>query len=164
MKKDKKVAFSLRFIASVFSLLETLSPRLAGRLAFYLFLHPPRHQRPEREQKCYAAAKKSFIQVEGYKVAVFEWGEGPAIWIMHGWAGRASQLSSFIKELVASGYKVIGMDAPGHGDSEGKDSSVILFEHGLEDIRHNIRIRFHRRTGGQDATGHHAVCGGQGGQ
>lgn len=132
MNKDKKAVLSLRIVASIFWLLEKVSPRLAGRLALYLFLHPPRHQRPERERKCYESAKKSFMQVEGKKVAVFEWGEGPTIWIMHGWAGRASQLSSFIKVLVASGYKVIGIDAPGHGDSEGRESSVILFEHSLE--------------------------------
>jgi pimeloyl-ACP methyl ester carboxylesterase len=132
MSKDKKVAISLQILARIFRILEKVSPRMAGRLALYLFLHPPRHQRPEREQKCYDAAKRSFIQVEGHKVAVFEWGEGPIVWIMHGWAGRASQLSSFIKALVASGYKVIGMDAPGHGDSDGKESSVILFEHSLE--------------------------------
>lgn len=128
----KKKPFLLKVLPAVFSLLEKINPRLAGKLALFLFLHPPRHKRPERENKCYAEAKKSSITVEGQKVAVFEWGEGPVVWVMHGWAGRATQLSSFISPLVKVGYKVIGIDAPAHGDSEGKESSVILYEKSLQ--------------------------------
>ena len=131
MKKKKK-PFLLKVLPSIFSFLEKVNPRLAGKLAMYLFLHPPKHKRPEREHKCYQKAKKSWLEVEGNKVALYEWGEGPTVWIMHGWAGRATQLSSFISPLVKAGYKVIGVDAPAHGDSEGKESSVFLFEKSLQ--------------------------------
>jgi len=132
MKKQKKTPFIIKFFRTVFRLLEKVNLKLSGRFALYLFLHPPRYKRPSREEKCYVKAQKSFIQVEGKKVAVFEWGEGPSVWIMHGWAGRATQLSSFINQLVKKGYHVIGIDAPAHGDSEGKDSSVLHFEKSLK--------------------------------
>lgn len=128
----KKKPFLLKALPVIFSFLERINPRLAGKLALYLFLHPPKHKRPEREEKCYSNAIKSNIEVEGNKVAVYEWGEGPIIWIMHGWAGRATQLSSFISPLVKAGYKVIGIDAPAHGDSEGSESSVLLYELSLQ--------------------------------
>lgn len=133
MKKKKK-PFLLKVLAPVFSILERINPRLSGKLALYLFLHPIKYQRPERELKCYEKAIKSNIKVEGNRVVVYEWGEGPAVWIMHGWAGRATQLSSFISPLVKAGYKVIGVDAPAHGDSEGSESSVLLYEKSLQEL------------------------------
>ncbi len=36
---------------------------------------------------------------------------------MHGFGGRVSQLSGFAEALVATGYEVVGFDAPGHGKS-----------------------------------------------
>ena len=132
MKKKPTTPFLFKILAFIMRLLEKISPKLSGRLALFLFLHPIRYKRPDRELKCYNAAKRSFINVEGIKVASYEWGKGPAVWIMHGWSGRATQLSSFIKMLVDSGYKVIGIDAPGLGDSGGNNSSVLLFEKALE--------------------------------
>ena len=131
MKKKKKKNILFSILPFIFRILEAISPRLSGRLALFLFLHPPRFNRPEREIACYNAAQRSSILVDGKKVAVYEWGEGPIIYLIHGWAGRATQLSSFISPLVDAGYKVIGIDAPGHGDSEGNESSVFLFEASL---------------------------------
>ena len=107
MNKKPTTPFLFKILAFMMRLLEKINPVLSGRLALYLFLHPLRYKRPSRELKCYNAAKKSFIIVEGKKVATYEWGEGPAVWIMHGWSGRATQLSSFIKVLVDSGYNLL---------------------------------------------------------
>ena len=114
MNKKPKKPFLLKVLPGIFRFLEKINPRLAGRLALYLFLHPPRYKRPERELKCYQKAKRSYLDIEGNKVAVYEWGEGPVVWVMHGWAGRATQMSSFITALLNAGYKVIGLDAPAH--------------------------------------------------
>lgn len=97
-------------------------------------MRPPRFKRPEREVSNYENSKKSFFQIDEYKVACYEWGEGPAIWIMHGWAGRASQFFAITEALVNSGYKVIGIDAPGHGDTNGTTSNVLLFERSLQEL------------------------------
>jgi pimeloyl-ACP methyl ester carboxylesterase len=132
MQKAPKKPLLLRILPPIFKLLERISPRLSGQFALYLFLHPIKYKRPEREEKCYLEAEKSFLEVEGGKVACYYWGSGPSIWIMHGWSGRATQLSAIISYLVKSGFQVIGVDAPGHGDSEGKDSNVLLFEKSLQ--------------------------------
>lgn len=132
MKKKKKKNILFSILPFIFRILEAISPRISGKLALYLFLHPPRFKRPDREIACYNKAKRSSILVEGKKVVVYEWGKGPIIWLIHGWAGRATQLSSFISPLVKAGFQVIGIDAPGHGDSEGNESSVFLFEASLQ--------------------------------
>ena len=45
------------------------------------------------------------------------WGEGPAVYLLHGWGGRRGQFDAFVEPLVHKGYRVIALDAPGHGDS-----------------------------------------------
>ena len=134
MKKKKDKSFLFKSLPIVFSLLEKVSLKLSGRLALFLFMRPPRFKRPEREQTNYKLAKKSFLQIDEYKVASYEWGEGPAVWIMHGWAGRASQFFAITEALVSAGFKVIGLDAPGHGDTNGTTSNVLLFERSLQEL------------------------------
>jgi pimeloyl-ACP methyl ester carboxylesterase len=125
---------ALTYIPKIFSLLEKFNQRLAVNLALKLFLRPFRFPVPYREKEAVETAKIFNILVGKYNVAVYEWGEGPVIWVLHGWSGRATQLSAIIKELVKSGYKVYGIDAPGHGKSSGKKSNVLLFENALEEL------------------------------
>jgi len=57
------------------------------------------------------------------KIRVFEWGAGPVILLVHGWAGRALQLDSLISALLSKGYKVVAFDQKGHGESSSRFSS-----------------------------------------
>jgi esterase/lipase len=43
---------------------------------------------------------------------------------VHGWESRGSTFFKLIPKLVAKGYQAIAWDAPAHGDSPGKHSSV----------------------------------------
>lgn len=125
---------TLQYLPKFFSLLEKVSPRLAAKLALRFFLRPFRFPLPNREKEADESANIFKIRVENNEVAIYEWGEGPAIWVLHGWSGRATQLGTIIKELVQIGYKVYGIDAPGHGKSSGVKSSVLLFESALQEL------------------------------
>jgi pimeloyl-ACP methyl ester carboxylesterase len=135
MKKKKDKSFLFKSLPVLFGILEKISPNLSGKLALFLFMRPPRFKRPPRELPNYDKAIKSFIQVEDYSVAVYEWGEGPIVWIMHGWAGRASQFFAITEFLVKEGFKIIGIDAPGHGDTNGSTSNILLFEQSLQGLQ-----------------------------
>jgi len=52
-------------------------------------------------------------------MAAWSWGEGPTVLLVHGWNGRATQLGDFVAPLVERGYRVVGFDALGHGESAG---------------------------------------------
>jgi pimeloyl-ACP methyl ester carboxylesterase len=52
-----------------------------------------------------------------HAVAAEAWGEGPAVYFLHGWGGRRGQFDAFVEPLVHKGYRVVALDAPGHGDS-----------------------------------------------
>jgi len=45
------------------------------------------------------------------------WGDGPRVYLVHGWGGHRTQLAAFVEPLVAAGFQVVTYDAPSHGDS-----------------------------------------------
>jgi len=68
-------------------------------------------------------AHSFYLEFNNNRIKVFEWGSGPVILLVHGWAGRALQLDALIRALVDSGYKVVAFDHKGHGESSTRFSS-----------------------------------------
>jgi pimeloyl-ACP methyl ester carboxylesterase len=58
------------------------------------------------------------IPVGGFRVVTESWGDGPAVYLLHGWGGRRGQFDALVAPLVDKGHRVIAIDAPGHGDSD----------------------------------------------
>jgi len=58
------------------------------------------------------------VRTQGATVRGWRWGDGPAVYLVHGWGGRHQQLAGFVAPLVGSGFSVVGFDAPSHGDSD----------------------------------------------
>ena len=54
----------------------------------------------------------------GANAVVESWGEGPIVYLVHGWGGWRGQLGSFVAPLLACGRRVVAFDAPGHGEAE----------------------------------------------
>jgi alpha-beta hydrolase superfamily lysophospholipase len=132
-KKKFKEPLLQRLIRTGFPWLERVAPTLANRLFVYIFFTPFRHQAPEKEEVCARGAAITFLNYRGRKVAVYEWGEGDrCVWVVHGWAGRATQFRKMIPALNKVGYRVIGFDGPGHGRSGGKQTNAIEFREVME--------------------------------
>lgn len=45
------------------------------------------------------------------------WGEGPNVYLVHGWGGWGQQLSHYVPTMVELGFRVISFDMPSHGIS-----------------------------------------------
>lgn len=56
----------------------------------------------------------------GRSIAVYSWGRGPTVLVVHGWNGRAAQLAGFVRPLTSAGHNVLALDAPAHGRSPGR--------------------------------------------
>ena len=110
-----------------FAAANAISPRLAAAGAARLFLRTRRYPLTEREKGYLEGARRSVIASDQGPLAVWEWGvEGkPAVALLHGWEGRCSQLGAFAAPLVEAGFRVVGVDAVGHGESPGRDSSLV---------------------------------------
>jgi esterase/lipase len=79
----------------------------------------------EKQRALQKQAHSFFLEFDGNKIKVFEWGSGPVILLVHGWGGRALQLNSLVPEFVAQGFKVVAFDHKGHGESSSRFSSYL---------------------------------------
>src|SRR6266566_4874742 len=126
--------FGVRLLRPGLAALSALAPSLAARLAEPLFLTPPRHPAPAHEAAALQHARRTIVQVDGQPVTTWTWGHGPAVLLVHGWGGRGAQLARFVDPLVASGCAVMTFDAPGHGTSPERQSSIVAFGRAIHAI------------------------------
>jgi pimeloyl-ACP methyl ester carboxylesterase len=64
-----------------------------------------------------AGARPFDVRVGAGTVAGHAWGDGPPVYLLHGWAGSAGQFAAFTGDLTARGHRVVAFDAPSHGRS-----------------------------------------------
>jgi pimeloyl-ACP methyl ester carboxylesterase len=134
LKKKDNTPLLLKFVRWVFPKLELIAPSLAHRYFIRIFFTPLKYRVPEKEKEIRQRAHKFELRVDGKKIQCYEWGKGPVVLLVHGWAGRASQFRKIIEAFVIAEYKVVGFDGPAHGESEGKSTNIIEFEHVLRKI------------------------------
>lgn len=128
MKKKNVTPLPLRIIPKVFPWLERLSPGIAHRFFVYLFFTPFKYKTPYKEQAAAKSAEKFSVTLHGRKIQCYAWGEGPVVLLVHGWAGRGTQLRKFISPLNHAGYRVIAIDGPAHGASDGRKTNLEEFK------------------------------------
>ncbi len=115
--------------------LSRTAPRVATRVAADLFMRPRRHRTPPRERALLEGAVPfEILAGEEVTLRAWSWGSGPIVILVHGWEGRGSQMATFVEPLVAAGRTVIAFDAPGHGGSDGKRSSIVHFAWALRSV------------------------------
>ncbi|MFJ9031748.1 alpha/beta fold hydrolase [Streptomyces sp. NPDC102274] len=106
-----------------------LAPRLAGRTALAVSLRPAGRSRlrPE-ESELLADARSGQLTVNGKSVVTHQWGDGSRpVLLVHGWESRASRLGAFVAAVRARGYSPVAFDAPAHGASSGRDTSILEY-------------------------------------
>jgi len=124
-----------RRLRQFFALAQTLSTRLAGWLAFRMFLTPPRRAIDVADAQVVAQAKKSTLRFGPEEFTLWKWDHGgPTVVLLHGWGSRASRFGNFIAPLRAAGFTVIGIDAPAHGDSRGSTADLPRFRESLAQV------------------------------
>ncbi|WP_051774379.1 alpha/beta hydrolase [Streptomyces sp. NRRL S-237] len=114
-------------LSATLNITSRLAPGLAGPRAFALFVKPlgRARLRPE-EAEVMARAESGRMVVHGTAVTTYRWGGGDRpVLIVHGWSSRASRFAGFVEALRAQGRTVIAFDAPGHGESDGRFSTVL---------------------------------------
>lgn len=89
---------------------------------------PPQAPRARREQELLERGDPVELIVEGQTVRGHAWGSGQTVVVQHGWGSRGTAMWAFIKALEPH-FRVIAVDAPGHGDSDGTRSNMFLFAH-----------------------------------
>ncbi len=111
-------------------ILDWISPYLASRFGARLFVTPFKYKRPEREKNMAVQSHKEIVRIEkiNREVVVYNYGNSDKkILLAHGWSGSGTQLSKIADELLKNGYSTVSFDAPAHGESAGKRSTMLHF-------------------------------------
>ncbi|NER15248.1 alpha/beta fold hydrolase [Leptobacterium flavescens] len=115
-------------VGKYLNLLSLVSPKKAVLKAFYIFCTPRKgnvlpHQSPFLEE-----AKDQVLSQEKFRIQTYRWnGKNKTILLVHGWESNSFRWRKLIKELKKEDYNIISIDAPAHGDSEGKHLNVPLY-------------------------------------
>lgn len=122
---------AIKYIQTPFRVLDTVSPRLSARLALELFTKPRHWPPPVWEQEIAGSAEPVWL-ANGH--SGLSWGHGRPVLLVHGWEGRVTQLGRFVAPLLARGFRVIGFNAPGHGEHHGKALDVVAYAQFLRTV------------------------------
>jgi len=109
-----------------FGTLGLLAPALMSRWAYRLWFKTRRFPLSPQERRVQTEAERVPFTSNNKPLAVFTWGRGPTVLLVHGWHGYAMHFSAFVEPLVQAGFRVVAFDAPAHGESPGRQTT--LFE------------------------------------
>jgi len=101
-----------------------VAPGLTTRVLADLFCTPRPRPLDDGQRTALSRGERFTIDHEGGRLDAWSYGEGPAVLLVHGWAGRGAQLHHFIEPLVARGRRVVLFDAPAHGASDGSTTNL----------------------------------------
>ena len=111
-------------------ILQFFSKQAATRFVARLFATPMKFEAPEREKMMRESAKKEklFLPSAKKELQVYVYGYSKTrILLVHGWAGRGTQLYQVADKILENKMMVVSFDGPAHGLSEGKRTNMIEF-------------------------------------
>ncbi|CAN7288865.1 alpha/beta fold hydrolase [Terrabacter sp. LjRoot27] len=124
--------FLRRACQAVFRAAEALAPPVGARVAERLWFRLPT-ARPSADAAAGATPIGELlgsafeVGLRGHAVRGWVWGEGPVVYLVHGWGGTLEQLTPLVTPLLDRGLQVVAFDGLSHGRSDpgvhGADSS-----------------------------------------
>ncbi|MCU0432322.1 MAG: alpha/beta hydrolase [Bacteroidia bacterium] len=118
----------LAFYRAWIQFLFFIAPEKASWRVLMLFATPRVRKSRERETEALALARAEDVDINGKRIRMYTWGSGtPTVLLMHGWEGRAGNMGGIATALQGKGYTCMAFDAPAHGDSDGKRSTLFAY-------------------------------------
>jgi pimeloyl-ACP methyl ester carboxylesterase len=103
------------------------APALAAALAHRQLATPPRAPVGRWPLAVREHTRSWCVRSGAGDIAVYEWGHGPAVLLVHGWGSDATRMGRLVAPLVRAGCRVIAFDAPAHGRSGGERTDMVAF-------------------------------------
>ena len=123
--RDRVAPVAQLRLRAAFGALSRVAPDQLARWYADRFTTPRRFPMAPREERWMRRARQSRLPFDGANaLALYEWGQGPVVLLVHGFEGSASQLGGFAAPLVAAGFRVVAFDATAHGASDGTQTAI----------------------------------------
>ena len=118
-------------------ILQFFSKDLTVLFAGKIFSTPVKIAAPDRELAMRNSAKKETIHIPGCKseVQMYIYGYSKKkVLMVHGWAGRGTQLFQIADKVLENRMMVVSFDGPAHGLSSGKRTNMLEFQETIHEI------------------------------
>ena len=102
------------------ALAERAAPGLGARAAVRMCTTVPRAV-PGRPAAAAPDGDRRRVNLPGLlpaSIVTETWGEGPAVYLVHGWGRDRKSWHRFVGPLTRAGFRVVALDVPGHGESD----------------------------------------------
>ncbi|MDR1852404.1 MAG: alpha/beta hydrolase [Propionibacteriaceae bacterium] len=115
---DPKRAAFIAGLHAYYAVLGKFAPKLAVKSAVYWWLRLPQNKGRRKDNRPSPGEITKLPFDDKRNLVVESWGEGPIVYLVHGWGGWRGQVCSFVEPLVGAGLRVIAFDSLSHGDSD----------------------------------------------
>lgn len=116
----------LRLFVAAMQVMERIAPSLVTNMMLDKFLTPRRKRDSDYTGRLPTGARRVSVRHGNLELTGWSWdGDGPAVLVVHGWESHTGRMLPLIKPLVARGYRVLSLDAPGHGLSPAAQTDVL---------------------------------------
>lgn len=120
---DLKTTLAIAYYRTYFKILGVISTRRAGLAALERFSRPRFRKQRSKTLPIFQKATLQFEEINGQNIAHYHWkGEREkSILLAHGWESDSGTFEGLIKYFLENGWSIRAVDAPAHGQSEGRN-------------------------------------------
>ncbi len=145
-KKKEDIPSKVKWLSRFFSVAGNIAPVTAIDILVKLVFTPQKRVLRPPHKALMRKAHKRKIKVSefrnpGKKVEMkyYVWGSSHrTVLLVHGWDAMALDFYKMIPALVENGYRVVAIDGPAHGGSEGETSNLLHFKEAMAQLIEEI--------------------------
>lgn len=113
------------------NIMAAIAPARFRAITAKRFVRPRVRQQTDTGRDFLASLDAGWIEGPLGRQRIYSGGSGPAVFFLHGWEADAADISSHAQHLMENGYRVVLIDGPAHGSSDGHKATLPLFAEGL---------------------------------
>lgn len=133
--------FILKTIGLYLRILNSISSKVGGKHAFYIFCSPFSAKITPKQQSFLDTAEQETILVDGEKIQLYKWGNGTQkVLCVHGWRSNTYRWRDYINALTQKGCTVYSIDFPAHGNSQGRFWNLLKGEASIKATINHIGV------------------------
>lgn len=117
-----------KIIGFFINIIGIFSPKLAARMALFLFTKPLKGQINEKQSDFLDTAFREELTFNNMPIMTYRWlGKRETILLAHGWESNSARWQTLITNLKQRGFGVVALDAPAHGRSGSNRFNAIIY-------------------------------------
>ena len=145
-KKKEGIPSKVKWLSRFFSVAGNIAPLTAIEILVKLVFTPQKRVLRPPHKTLMKKAQKHTIMVNEFRqpdhkveMKYYVWGSSHrTVLLVHGWDAMAMDFYKMIPALLENGYRVIAIDGPAHGGSEGETSNLLHFKEAMAQLIEKI--------------------------